>query len=98
MFAVFLRQRRPLVRVALVDATTGLALTWPSAPARPPWRGPSFLRHVVAASPAAGRQALPAPGSGRPTRARSAGASPLAGVAPARRTRRRSDLPLSIDI
>jgi hypothetical protein len=65
VFGVFLRQRRPLIRVALIDATTGRALNWPSAPARSPWRGPSFLRHVVAASPAAGQPALAAPG-GRP--------------------------------
>ena len=95
VFGVFLRQRRPLVRVALIDATTGLALNWPSAPARPPWRGPSFLRHVVAASPGAGRQALPAPGSG-PADPRGVAGRVLPGRA--RRTRRRSDLPLSIDI
>jgi hypothetical protein len=48
VFGVFLRQRRPLVRIALIDATTGGTLHWPSAPARTPWRGPSFLRHMVA--------------------------------------------------
>jgi len=64
VFGVFLRHRRPLIRVALIDAATGMALNWPSAPARPPWRRPSFLRHVVAATPIAGRQPLPGGASG----------------------------------
>jgi hypothetical protein len=51
VFGVFLRQRRPLVRVALIDATTGATLPWPTPPSGAPWRRPSFLRHVVAASP-----------------------------------------------
>ena len=37
VFAVFLRQRRPLIHVALVDAATGNAVQWPTAPSRPPW-------------------------------------------------------------
>jgi len=57
VFGVFLRQRRPLIRVALIDAATGGTLPWPSAPAGVSWRSPSFLRHVVAASP------VPAPQS-----------------------------------
>jgi hypothetical protein len=45
VFAVFLRQRRPLIHTALVDATTGQPLAW-AAPARsprsprPPWLMP----------------------------------------------------------
>jgi hypothetical protein len=34
VFAVFLRQRRPQIHTALVDAVTGQPLPWPGAPAR----------------------------------------------------------------
>jgi hypothetical protein len=37
VFAVFLRQRRPQIHTALVDAVTGQPLAWPAAPARAPW-------------------------------------------------------------
>ena len=55
VFGVFLRHRRPLIQVALIDAATGGTLHWPSGPARLPWRRPSVLRHVVAGG-------LPGPG------------------------------------
>ncbi len=35
VFAVFLRQRRPQIHAALVDAATGQPLPWAAAPARP---------------------------------------------------------------
>lgn len=34
VFAVFLRRRRPAIRAALVDATSGQTVPWPSAPTR----------------------------------------------------------------
>jgi hypothetical protein len=37
VFAVYLRQRRPAVLSALVDATTAEVLPWPALPARPDW-------------------------------------------------------------
>jgi methylamine utilization protein MauE len=37
VFAVFLRQRRPQIHTALVDAATGQPLAWVAAPARTPW-------------------------------------------------------------
>jgi hypothetical protein len=37
VFAVFLRQRRPLIHSAMVDAATGDAVPGTSMPARPPW-------------------------------------------------------------
>lgn len=36
VFAVFLRQRRPQIHTALVDAVTGQPLAWTATPARPP--------------------------------------------------------------
>jgi hypothetical protein len=38
VFAVFLRQRRPVIHAALVDAATGLPVPWPVPEARPGWR------------------------------------------------------------
>lgn len=35
VFAVFLRQHRPAIQAALVDAATGAAIPWPSGPVRP---------------------------------------------------------------
>jgi hypothetical protein len=35
VFAVYLRQRRPQIHTALVDAVTGQPLPWPGTPARP---------------------------------------------------------------
>jgi hypothetical protein len=35
VFAVFLRQHRPAIQAALVDAATGTAMPWPSGPVRP---------------------------------------------------------------
>jgi hypothetical protein len=37
VFAVFLRQRRPQIHTALVDAATGQPLAWVVTPARTPW-------------------------------------------------------------
>jgi hypothetical protein len=37
VFAVYLRQRRPAVLSALVDAATAEVLPWPALPARPDW-------------------------------------------------------------
>ncbi len=37
VFAVYLRQRRPVVLSALVDAATAEVLPWPALPARPDW-------------------------------------------------------------
>jgi hypothetical protein len=37
VFAVYLRQRRPPVLCALVDATTAEVIPWPEPPARPGW-------------------------------------------------------------
>jgi hypothetical protein len=37
VFAVYLRQRRPQIHTALVDAATGQPLAWAVAPARTPW-------------------------------------------------------------
>jgi hypothetical protein len=37
VFAVYLRQRRPVVLSALVDAATAEVLPWPAPPARPDW-------------------------------------------------------------
>jgi hypothetical protein len=42
VFAVFLRQRRPLVHSAMVDATTGDAVPGMATPVRPPWSGRSW--------------------------------------------------------
>ena len=54
VFGVFLGERRPLIRAALIDAVTGNALQWPTAPAGPRWRVLPLLRHAIAAaSPAA---------------------------------------------
>lgn len=54
VFGVFLGERRPLIRTALIDAVTGNAVQWPSAPAGPRWSVLSLLRHALAAaSPAA---------------------------------------------
>ena len=39
VFAVFLRQRRPLIHAAIVDAATGTSLPWAAAPARAHWPG-----------------------------------------------------------
>ena len=39
VFAVFLRQRRPQIHTALVDAATGPPLAWPAAGEPVPWRG-----------------------------------------------------------
>jgi hypothetical protein len=39
VFAVFLRQRRPLVHAAMVDATTGDAVPGTATPVRSPWSG-----------------------------------------------------------
>jgi hypothetical protein len=44
VFGVFLRHRRPLVRVALIDTLTGAPIQWPAAPGRPGWRGPAVVR------------------------------------------------------
>jgi hypothetical protein len=44
VFAVFLRQRRPMIHAALVDAASGEAVPWAAAPARPHWPGWSFQR------------------------------------------------------
>jgi hypothetical protein len=60
VFGVFLGQRRPLIRAALIDAATGNPLQWPATPARPPWRGLSLLRQVLTAISPAG----PVPGGG----------------------------------
>jgi hypothetical protein len=50
VFAVFLRQRRPLIHAALVDAATGNAVQWPTAPNRAPWlTGPLTWRGQPAA-------------------------------------------------
>ena len=40
VFAVFLRQRRPQIHTAIVDAVTGQPLAWVGAPARPRWPAP----------------------------------------------------------
>jgi hypothetical protein len=37
VFAVYLRQRRPLIHAAMVDAATGTALPWAALSARPHW-------------------------------------------------------------
>ena len=66
VFAVFLRQRRPLIHAALVDAATGEAVPWAGAPARPHWPGWSFQR-----GPASGS----GPGSGDEPAGSGAGAS-----------------------
>ena len=47
VFAVFLRQRRPAIQAALVDAGTGLPLSWPAAQARPGGRGLRSLRRLA---------------------------------------------------
>jgi len=39
VFGVFLRQRRPLIRAALIDAATGAPLAWPAPGNRSLWRG-----------------------------------------------------------
>lgn len=39
VFAVFLRQRRPLIHAAIVDAATGTSLPWAAAPSRARWPG-----------------------------------------------------------
>lgn len=39
VFAVFLRQRRPLIHAAIVDAATGTSLPWATAPSRAHWPG-----------------------------------------------------------
>jgi hypothetical protein len=44
VFAVFLRQRRPLIHTALVDAASGDAVPWAVTPARPHWPGWTFQR------------------------------------------------------
>lgn len=58
VFAVFLRQRRPLIHAALVDVVTGNALPWATAPARPHWPGRSVRRLRRRARPA-GPPAVP---------------------------------------
>jgi len=35
VFAVFLRQHRPAIQAALVDAATGAVIPWPPGPVRP---------------------------------------------------------------
>jgi hypothetical protein len=52
VFGVFLRQRRPLIRAALIDAATGAPLAWPAPTSRSLWRGR--------------RSGTPAGGPGRP--------------------------------
>jgi hypothetical protein len=39
VFGVFLRQRRPLIRAALIDAASGAPLAWPAPANRSLWRG-----------------------------------------------------------
>jgi hypothetical protein len=53
VFGVFVRHRRPLIRVALIDAVTGAAISWPVTPTRPAWRGRSLLRQAISTDPAA---------------------------------------------
>jgi hypothetical protein len=38
VFGVFLRQRRPLIRTALIDAATGAPLAWPAPASRSLWK------------------------------------------------------------
>jgi hypothetical protein len=53
VFAVFLRQRRPLIHAALVDAATGNAVQWPTAPNRPHWLSRPLAGRGHSAVPAA---------------------------------------------
>jgi hypothetical protein len=68
VFAVFLRQRRPLIHSAMVDAITGNAVPGTATPVRPPWSGRSWP----------GR-----PGQRRESRRAAGGPGPSRGVPPA---------------
>jgi hypothetical protein len=63
VFAVFLRQRRPVIYAALVDAMTGRTLPWPAPPAQNPWQ--RRLRAVRASM-----RLAPGPAFGRSSAAR----------------------------
>jgi hypothetical protein len=52
VFAVFLRQRRPLIHTAMVDAATGDAVPWAAAPIRPYWPHWPLLRVRGSGGPA----------------------------------------------
>jgi hypothetical protein len=56
VFAIYLQQRRPAVRAALVDSATGQTLPWPSSPTA---RGRVRPRYAAAAPPAADLAAAP---------------------------------------
>jgi len=63
VFAVFLRQHRPAIQAALVDAATGTAMPWPSGPVRP---AALDRRGVLARAPAPMLSAPTDPGVGIP--------------------------------
>ncbi|MGB6456518.1 MAG: MauE/DoxX family redox-associated membrane protein [Streptosporangiaceae bacterium] len=56
VFAIYLQQRRPAVRAALVDSATGQTLPWPASPTA---RGRVRLRYAGAPQLAAGLAATP---------------------------------------
>jgi hypothetical protein len=83
VFAVFLRQRRPLIHAAIVDAATGTSLPWAAAPSRVHWpgrRGGGARRPWSAAPGQAPAGGEPAPGRASPVGA----PSPASAGSPAR--------------
>jgi len=91
VFAVFLKQRRPTIHVALVDAATGQPLPWPTGLSRRTWRPAGQLEP--------GQQE---PRAGRPIPARvpaSIAAAPTPTLAPtSAATPLRADIPFSTDL